>query len=109
MYTTANFATDSKLAAFFTGGLNQQVEHHLFPNICHVHYKKLSKHKTINNTQNSIHSCSNDEIYYTKMLVRELKDILRANKCKVGGKKAELVARICSKKVEIGPGWIDIV
>jgi linoleoyl-CoA desaturase len=28
---------------WFIGGLNFQVEHHLFPNICHVHYKKLSK------------------------------------------------------------------
>jgi linoleoyl-CoA desaturase len=25
------------------GGLNYQVEHHLFPNICHVHYRKISK------------------------------------------------------------------
>lgn len=40
--TTANFATDSKLAAFFCGGLNMQVEHHLFPKICHIHYRKLS-------------------------------------------------------------------
>jgi len=22
--------------------LNYQIEHHLFPNICHVHYKKIS-------------------------------------------------------------------
>jgi linoleoyl-CoA desaturase len=24
------------------GGLNYQVEHHLFPNVCHVHYRKLA-------------------------------------------------------------------
>lgn len=41
--TTANFATDSKLAAILTGGLNQQVEHHLFPGICSIHYQPLSK------------------------------------------------------------------
>jgi linoleoyl-CoA desaturase len=29
--------------AFITGGLNQQVEHHLFPNICSIHYPALSK------------------------------------------------------------------
>jgi len=43
MRTTANFATHSKLAAFFLGGLNRQIEHHLFPKICHIHYGKISK------------------------------------------------------------------
>ena len=40
--TTANFASKSKLANFLCGGLNLQVEHHLFPKICHVHYYNLS-------------------------------------------------------------------
>jgi linoleoyl-CoA desaturase len=40
--TTANFAPTSRLANFLCGGLNLQVEHHLFPKICHVHYKRLS-------------------------------------------------------------------
>ncbi len=43
LYTTANFANNSVLFSWFIGGLNFQVEHHLFPNICHVHYKKISK------------------------------------------------------------------
>lgn len=43
METTSNFAPKSKIFAWYVGGLNFQVEHHLFPNICHVHYKKLSK------------------------------------------------------------------
>lgn len=38
MRTTANFATGSRLAAFFLGGLNRQIEHHLFPKVCHIHY-----------------------------------------------------------------------
>ncbi|EDM35925.1 fatty acid desaturase [Pedobacter sp. BAL39] len=42
MRTTANFATDSWLAAFFLGGLNRQIEHHLFPKVCHIHYGKIS-------------------------------------------------------------------
>jgi linoleoyl-CoA desaturase len=42
MKTTANFATKSKLAFFLCGGLNFQVEHHLFPKICHIHYRNLS-------------------------------------------------------------------
>lgn len=43
MRTTANFATASPIAAFFLGGLNQQIEHHLFPKICHIHYVKIGK------------------------------------------------------------------
>lgn len=42
MRTTANFATDSTLEAIFLGGLNRQVEHHLFPKICHIHYGRTS-------------------------------------------------------------------
>lgn len=40
--TTANFSTRSKLASWLLGGLNFQVEHHLFPRISHVHYPALS-------------------------------------------------------------------
>lgn len=43
MQTTANFSRKSAIAKFFCGGLNFQIEHHLFPNICHVHYPELSK------------------------------------------------------------------
>lgn len=41
--TTANFATRSKSMAWLLGGLNFQIEHHLFPRISHVHYPKISK------------------------------------------------------------------
>lgn len=40
--TTANFSRKNKLISWYLGGLNYQVEHHLFPNICHVHYPELS-------------------------------------------------------------------
>lgn len=40
--TTANFAPKNKILTWFSGGLNHQVEHHLFPNICHIHYPKIS-------------------------------------------------------------------
>jgi len=43
LYTTANFATDNYFLNFIAGGLNFQVEHHLFPTICHVHFPKLQK------------------------------------------------------------------
>ena len=42
LYNTANFAPKARLFSWYVGGLNYQVEHHLFPNICHVHYRKLA-------------------------------------------------------------------
>jgi len=43
LHTTTNFAQNSRLFSWYVGGLNFQVEHHLFPNVCHVHYRKISK------------------------------------------------------------------
>lgn len=42
LLTTTNFSPKSKILSWYVGGLNYQIEHHLFPNICHVHYKNLS-------------------------------------------------------------------
>lgn len=41
--TTSNFGTSNKLLFWFMGGLNFQVEHHLFPRISHIHYPAISK------------------------------------------------------------------
>jgi linoleoyl-CoA desaturase len=41
--TTVDFARRSKVVAWFLGGLNYQIEHHLFPRICHVNFPALSK------------------------------------------------------------------
>lgn len=41
LQTTSNFASIRPLS-WFVGGLNYQIEHHLFPNICHVHYRNIS-------------------------------------------------------------------
>jgi linoleoyl-CoA desaturase len=41
--TTANFAPRNKVISWFVGGLNFQVEHHLFPRISHVHYPAISE------------------------------------------------------------------
>jgi linoleoyl-CoA desaturase len=40
--TTANFATKNKFVTWWVGGLNFQVEHHLFPRISHIHYPHIS-------------------------------------------------------------------
>jgi linoleoyl-CoA desaturase len=41
--TTANFATRNKFISWWMGGLNFQIEHHLFPRISHIHYPAISK------------------------------------------------------------------
>ena len=41
--TTANFAPTNRLLSWYVGGLNFQVEHHLFPKVCSRHYPALSK------------------------------------------------------------------
>ena len=41
--TTANFAPKNKIISWMVGGLNFQIEHHLFPRISHIHYPELSK------------------------------------------------------------------
>lgn len=43
MLTTSNYAPSSKVFTWFVGGLNFQIEHHLFPRVCHVHYRHISK------------------------------------------------------------------
>jgi linoleoyl-CoA desaturase len=42
MRSTVDFARHNKLLTWFIGGLNYQIEHHLFPKICHLHYPQLS-------------------------------------------------------------------
>ena len=43
LFTTTNFSTKNRIVNWFTGGLNFQVEHHIFPNISHIHYPKIAK------------------------------------------------------------------
>lgn len=40
--TTCNFSPNSKVLSWLVGGLTNQIEHHLFPHISHIHYKKLA-------------------------------------------------------------------
>jgi linoleoyl-CoA desaturase len=39
---TINFAPDNRLINWYTGGLNYQIEHHLFPKMCHINYPKIA-------------------------------------------------------------------
>lgn len=42
LYTTCNYAPKSRIFSWLIGGLNYQVEHHLFPNISHIHYRNIA-------------------------------------------------------------------
>jgi linoleoyl-CoA desaturase len=39
---TSDFARNNLFLNWYVGGLNFQIEHHLFPNICHIHYRKIA-------------------------------------------------------------------
>ena len=41
--TTSNFAMNNVVVSWFVGGLNFQIEHHLFPKVSHIHYPAISK------------------------------------------------------------------
>jgi linoleoyl-CoA desaturase len=43
LYTTADFGRKNNILNFMCGGLNFQIEHHLYPRICHIHYKPISE------------------------------------------------------------------
>ena len=73
METTSNYAPGSKVFSWLIGGINYQVEHHLFPNICHVHYKALSKivkstAEEYNVPYNSHKTFGSALLYHTRML-----------------------------------------
>ena len=41
--TTVDFAPRNRLLTWYLGGLNFQIEHHLFPHICHIHYPRIAE------------------------------------------------------------------
>lgn len=43
MQTTADFGHRNALLRWYTGGLTHQIEHHLFPHICHIHYPQIER------------------------------------------------------------------
>lgn len=43
LQTTSNFSPKNRFLFWYLGGLTNQIEHHLFPNICHVHYRNISR------------------------------------------------------------------
>jgi len=43
MMTATNYAPSSRIFTWLVGGFTFQVENHLFPKVCHVHYSHISK------------------------------------------------------------------
>ncbi len=43
MITTANFCVGNRLLTWYVGGLNYQIEHHLFPRVSSAHYPAISE------------------------------------------------------------------
>jgi linoleoyl-CoA desaturase len=41
--STVDFAQGNRILTWYLGGLNFQIEHHLFPRICHVHYPRIAE------------------------------------------------------------------
>jgi len=41
--TTCDFATENRIITHLFGGFNHHLVHHIFPNICHIHYPKLTE------------------------------------------------------------------
>jgi linoleoyl-CoA desaturase len=79
--TTANFAKNNRLLGWFIGGLNFQIEHHLFPNICHVHYRNISP--IVEKTAKDFGLNYNVKSSFLKAIVSHTKTL------KVLGRKAE--------------------
>jgi linoleoyl-CoA desaturase len=42
LQTTSNFGRSPWIIRWYIGGLDHQVEHHLFTNICHIHYPEIA-------------------------------------------------------------------
>jgi linoleoyl-CoA desaturase len=42
LHATADFARNNLFLNWYVGGLNFQIEHHLFPKICHIHYRNIA-------------------------------------------------------------------
>ena len=73
--TTTNFAMNNPIISYLVGGLNFQVEHHLFPGISHVHYPKISKivestAKEFNMPYNTEKTFAGAVLLHTKMLYK---------------------------------------
>lgn len=69
--TTSDFARKNLFLNWYVGGLNFQIEHHLFPNISHVHYRKIAP--IVEKTAHEFGLVYNLKPTFTKALVSHIK------------------------------------
>jgi linoleoyl-CoA desaturase len=78
LITTSNFAKNNFLLNWYVGGLNFQIEHHLFSHICHIHYRNISP--IVEKTANEFGFKYNSKPSFLNALgshIRRLKDLGR--------------------------------
>ncbi|MFZ3274835.1 MAG: acyl-CoA desaturase [Lutibacter sp.] len=73
LYTTSNFAPANKFISWYTGGLNHQVEHHIFPHISHIHYGKIAK--IVKETAMEYELPYNEYITFTKAIAEHFNQL----------------------------------
>lgn len=76
LMTTCDFGKNPGILSWYIGGLDYQVEHHLFPNVCHIHYPKIAPIVKQTAEEYGIpYHCNNTFIDALKSHVRMLKDL----------------------------------
>jgi linoleoyl-CoA desaturase len=81
--TTANFAPRNKLVSWFVGGLNFQIEHHLFPKVSHVHYPAISEFVK--------EACSRHQVYYNEFSTMTSAVVSHFHMMRILGRKPALM------------------
>ena len=100
MMTTANFAVNSKVAGFLCGGLNRQVEHHLFPKICHIHYPAIGK--IVKDTALEFNLPYIESPTFFSALASHYRMLRKLGKeAYIAQEKAEIAPNMCSSEVNI--------
>ncbi|MFD2522529.1 fatty acid desaturase family protein [Emticicia soli] len=71
LHTTANFSSRNYALSWYIGGLDYQIEHHLFPHISHVHYRAISP--IVRSTAQEFDIPYNDKASFAKGLNSHIK------------------------------------
>ncbi len=100
--TSVDFARDNRLLTWYLGGLNFQVEHHLFPKTCHIHYPAISPIVEATCRAHGISHRSHRDHARRVPLARPLAEADGAQGRKVGKLKAEAAAE-AEAKSELQP------
>lgn len=82
--TTANFASYNRVFSWLIGGLNYQIEHHLFPQVCHIHYRKIAP--IVRQTAKEYGIPYHDHKTFTGALISHFKHLNRVGKSTIAMK-----------------------